>query len=68
MEQALLPIHPDASTYIGVRRSTIFRLAAEGEIETVHIGRKTLVPRVALDEYIARLRAAKRQAGRRVAP
>lgn len=36
----------------------MFRLIAEGEIETVQIGRKRLVPSEALDEYIARLRAA----------
>ena len=61
MEQALLPIHPEGSSYLGVGRTTMFRLAAEGEIETVQIGRKRLVPRKALDDYIERLRRAQRR-------
>lgn len=61
VEPALLPIHPEASSYLGVRRTTIFRLAAEGQIETVQIGRKRLVPRQALDDYIARLRSSQRR-------
>lgn len=50
---------PDARAVIGgIGRSKFYELVAAGEIEVVHVGRRTLVPDEALTAYVARLRAA----------
>ena len=45
----------DAARLIGVGRSTIYELAARGEIPVVRIGRAVRVPAHALQEWAARL-------------
>jgi excisionase family DNA binding protein len=40
-----------------VHARTIDRLIESGELETVKIGRRRLVPHAALEEYVERLRA-----------
>ena len=40
---------PEACRVLGISRSTIYRLAAEGRIRFIHIGSRTLVPETELD-------------------
>lgn len=42
MENILVSI-PDAGRMLSVGRSTLYRLIADGKLETVKIGRRTLV-------------------------
>lgn len=53
----LLPI-PEACAGLGVGRSTLYELAAAGELEIVHIGRRALVPVGAIAAYVERLRGS----------
>lgn len=46
----------DAAEQLGVSERVLDRLIAAGEVETVKIGRRRLVPADALDEYVERLR------------
>ena len=43
MEQILIPAWPDGATAIGVGRTTMFELIADGRIASVKVGRKRLV-------------------------
>jgi excisionase family DNA binding protein len=63
METRLLHEVPTACRQISCGRTTLYKLAADGEIELVKIGRKTLVPAVSLEAYVDRLRD-KAHAGR----
>ena len=40
---------PEACRILGISRSTIYRLAAEGRIRLIRIGSRTLVPETELD-------------------
>lgn len=40
---------PEACAALGISRSTIYALAAEGKIRLVHIGRRALVPESEID-------------------
>jgi len=40
---------PEACRLLGISRSTIYRLAAEGRIRLIRIGSRTLVPETELD-------------------
>lgn len=57
MRPALLSIH-DACLYIGLGRTKVYDLIAEGRISAHKVGRKTLVPREALDAFVASLSVA----------
>lgn len=48
---------PDAVRMTGIGRSKLYQLIASGELETVKIGRCTLVPFDALKDLLARARA-----------
>lgn len=48
----------DAAKMLGVGRTTIYDLADRGEVEVVHIGRRALVTRESLADFVTRLRAA----------
>ncbi|MBZ0213040.1 MAG: helix-turn-helix domain-containing protein [Nitrospirae bacterium] len=41
----------EAAGELNIGRSLLYRLIASGQIETVHIGRKTLVPRESLEAF-----------------
>ena len=43
MEPILVPIWPDGANAIGVGRSLMFELVADGRIASVKVGRKRLV-------------------------
>jgi excisionase family DNA binding protein len=44
---------PEACRILGVSRSTMYRLAAQGQIRLVRIGGRTLVPESELDRLVA---------------
>lgn len=56
MSATLLYKPEAAAAALGIGRSKLFELIAEGEIETVQIGRSRRVPAQALEDYVARLR------------
>ena len=45
----------EAATALGISRTATFKLIKEGELQVVHIGRRTLVPVQAVDALMARL-------------
>ncbi len=47
-----------AATLLGIGRSTLYELIANGDVEVVHIGRSARVPRDALDDFVRRLRTS----------
>lgn len=55
---AILVSLDDAADMLAVGKRKVEELVAKGEIDTVTIGRRRLVPVVALTEYVARLKAA----------
>lgn len=58
MVEPLLYKPEQAASVIGIGRSKLFELIADGQIETVQIGRSRRVPAQALVEYVARLRVS----------
>ena len=50
-------LHPviEAAQGLGIGRSLMYELIAAGEVGTVKIGRRTLVPHEELVRYVARL-------------
>lgn len=46
---------PEAATLLGIGRSTVYGLIADGKIPTVRIGRSVRVPIEALKEWAERL-------------
>lgn len=61
MEKLLLTPE-EAADVIGIGRSKLYDLLRAGRIESVRIGGSRRVPRMALEEYVERLRADARQA------
>jgi len=47
---------PDAARRLGISRSLLYQLLADGEVESIHVGRLRRVPVDALVAYVARLR------------
>ena len=45
----------DVQERLSIGRSTAFALVANGQLRSVRIGRRRLVPVTALDEYVAEL-------------
>jgi len=52
----LLPI-PQACSSLGVGRSTLYELAARGDVQIVRVGRRALVPVASIEAFVERLRA-----------
>ena len=50
---------PEAAALMSLGRRTVWRMVASGEIESVKVGRSRRIPRQAVADYIASLRAAK---------
>ncbi|NAZ74940.1 helix-turn-helix domain-containing protein [Kineococcus sp. T13] len=61
-ERLLLPI-PEASWQVGLGRSKFYEFIASGDIETVKVGRRTLVPQESLRAFVERLRGDTRPSG-----
>jgi excisionase family DNA binding protein len=53
---ALLYSIPDAAEQLSVSARVLERLIKDGEVDTVKIGRRRLVPAEALADYVERLR------------
>lgn len=47
----------DAAEMIGVKRSTMYDLAAKGDVRTVKLGRRRLVTAESLEQLVKRLTA-----------
>lgn len=58
LEPILIPIWPDAAKLVGLGRTTMFELVAEGRIATVKVGRKRLVAPDELRAFARRLAVA----------
>ena len=54
MERATLTIE-EAAEILGIGRSSAYQAARTGEIPTLKIGRRLLVPRVALERLLERV-------------
>jgi len=57
LQRKLLPVEA-AMAQLGVGRSTVFDLISTNQLRSVKIGRRRLVPQVAVDEFVANLLAA----------
>ena len=57
-ERALLTV-TEAARRLGIGRTTTFALIGDGTLRSVTVGRRRLVPRWAIDEYVASLTEAK---------
>jgi excisionase family DNA binding protein len=57
VEPLLLDVR-EAASVLGIGRSTLYELIADGEIEVVHIGRAARVPVAALHEIVDRCRTS----------
>jgi excisionase family DNA binding protein len=56
-DQLLIPV-PQACAMLGVGRTTLYALIAEGRLPSVQLGRRRLVPREALERFASSLSAA----------
>lgn len=56
MASKLLHQMTEAAALIGVGRTTMYDLAARGEVEVVHIGRRALITDESLQAFVERLR------------
>lgn len=56
MASKLLHQMTEAGTILGVGRTTLYDLAAKGEIDVVHIGRRALVTDESLRAFVDRLK------------
>lgn len=55
--QPLLHSPADAARLLGVGRSTVYELLAEGTLPSVKIGRARRITRTAIDDFVASLKA-----------
>ena len=56
MENPILLSAEQCAELLGLGRSFVFKLLAEGRLESIALGRRRLIPRDALDAFIARER------------
>ena len=54
----LYPVGEVAKLFGGISTRHVWKLIARGELRTVRIGTRRLVPRAAIDEYLWKLAAA----------
>jgi len=57
MDEILLNPIPRVCERTGLGRSMIFELMATGQLESVKVGSRRLIPEVALEKFVAKLRA-----------
>jgi excisionase family DNA binding protein len=55
VERLLYPL-VEAAELLGIGRTLLYEELASGNIEAVSVGRRRLIPRQALEEYVERLR------------
>lgn len=51
----ILTVHQMAEA-LGVGTNTAYRLIKDGEVRTIHIGRKIIVPKVCLIDFVSSVR------------
>jgi excisionase family DNA binding protein len=56
METPLMHAVEPAAARLGIGRSVMYRLIASGDIPTVKVGKRRLVPEAELVAYVGRLR------------
>ena len=59
MESLLLDIE-EAAASLRIRRSLLYILLSRGDLRAVKIGRRRMVPRAELEEYVRRLQEGQR--------
>lgn len=52
----LLNSPEETAALLGIGRTRVFALLAAGEIESVRVGRRRLIPTAAVEDFVARLR------------
>ena len=57
LHRKLTPV-PETLYQLGIGRTSLYRLFAEGVLVPVHVGRRVFVPQANIDDYVARLTAA----------
>ena len=62
---ALLVDTTEAAHRLGISRSKLYKLLVDGRLQSVHIGKRRLVPVAALNDYIDRLAKGEDRAGTR---
>lgn len=58
MTEKLLYSIPEAADQLSISARVLERLIADGQVDTVKIGRRRLVPSEALTSYVDRVKAA----------
>jgi excisionase family DNA binding protein len=58
-EDARLLTIEEAARRLRIGRTTMYGLISNGDVETVNIGRRRLVPPECLDDYVTALRASR---------
>lgn len=67
MEQTLTLSVPQAASLLGLSTNHAWRLVQAGELPSIRLGRRVLVPRAALVELVDRAAAGRPDGGRRTA-
>jgi len=62
METELLTV-PQACAVLNLGKTQIYRRMSAGEIRAVKIGKKTLIPRAAINDFIGQLKPFKEDGG-----
>jgi len=57
MSPRLLLSVEETAEACGIGRTTVYELVKRGDLELVHIGKRSLVPIDSLERYVTRLRA-----------
>ncbi len=52
----------EGAAYIGVAENTFVKLINEGKIQCARIGRRLIIPKISLDNYLANIAAGKETA------
>jgi excisionase family DNA binding protein len=48
---------------LGIGKTKLYELVATGDLETIRIGRRTLIMQASIDAFVARLREAAQKPG-----
>ena len=51
IQRMLYPLN-EASAMLGVARTTLYKLAGDGQIEMIHVGRKALITEASLVRFV----------------
>lgn len=54
LRPAALRVHPDATSYSGLSRTFLYALMQAREIEAIKVGKRRLILRQSIDDFLAR--------------